>query len=165
MNWRALMRVEGQPIPTGSQYSHNSQKPPFQVYSANIANIANTAKGVEPLHIDNTDHEKPTPIPDDHRQKIIKAVETFFQIHGDKLGLMGWDNKTLFSGLDPTTAKTYDDVPGLAVMLADGVELIHTNHNHLEFKSNNCRLIWVREQFWLGGKAAKEWKLQHGHAQ
>jgi hypothetical protein len=162
MNWRALMRVEDQPPPTGSQYSHNSQKPTFRAHSANIAN---TAKGVESLHIDNTDHEESPPVPHDHRQKIIKAVETFFQVHGDKLGRLGWNNKTLFSGLDPTTAKTYDDIPGLAVMLVDGAELIHTDYNHLEFESHNCRLIWVREQFWLGGKAAKEWKDRHGQAQ
>ncbi|MBF0454188.1 MAG: hypothetical protein HQL72_05140 [Magnetococcales bacterium] len=146
MNWRALMHVEDHPSHGGSQYSHNSQNGPVK---ADFANIANIAKEVEPLPLNKADPSESMPVPVAHRQQILTVSKLFFQMNEGLLGRLGWNREDLFSGLDPNLATTYDDLPGLSVMLAEGAELIHADRDKLEFDLNGRRLVWVRDGYWM----------------
>ncbi|MBF0371597.1 MAG: hypothetical protein HQL52_19345 [Magnetococcales bacterium] len=94
---------------------------------------------------------------DDHRRRILEAMFRFWKEHGPHLAELGWSPERLFSGLDPARATTYDDMPALPLLVANGAELTHADIGRLEFKAQGSTLVWIKSGAWLGGMAAEDW--------
>ncbi|MBF0437960.1 MAG: hypothetical protein HQL93_02445 [Magnetococcales bacterium] len=100
---------------------------------------------------DGTDHGGL--IPPDHMQRIHAGLARFRQQHGRRLMALGWNRDNLFLGTTPEQARFYDDLHGMAAILANGAELIHADQDRLEFDANGMLLGWFKAGFWLAGQA------------
>lgn len=122
-------------------------------------------------HIPPPDIDKPPPqplaqsnaIPVEHLNRIRVGLEKFRHDHGRRLADLGWNRDNLFLGMQPEQAHSYDDLHGMAAILADGAELIHADQERLGFDANGIYLNWFKAGFWLAGPALDEYLKRKGN--
>jgi hypothetical protein len=95
-------------------------------------------------------------IPPDHKQRIRSGLEQFRQEHGQRLVDLGWNRETLFFGAIPEEAKTYDELHGIAALLADGWRLVHSTFEMLIFGLEERRLTWLVEGHFIGWRVGSK---------
>ncbi|MEO5332057.1 MAG: hypothetical protein H7839_08540 [Magnetococcus sp. YQC-5] len=96
-------------------------------------------------------------IPADHMKRIRAGLAQFRQQHGKQLVALGWNRENLFLGTIPEQSRTYDELHGMAAILADGAKLIHADQERLGFDANGMYLHWFKAGFWLGGQALDDY--------
>jgi len=107
--------------------------------------------------------EKPERIPPDARVRILETLDAFRQEHGDALTALGWNRQNMFSGLNPATATTYENMPALPLLLADGGRLVKVTRNFLAVETEcGRRLYWCRTRCWREGPEARRWLRENG---
>ncbi|MBF0188206.1 MAG: hypothetical protein HQL50_09820 [Magnetococcales bacterium] len=106
--------------------------------------------------------EEPTHIPPGHKAQLLSALDRFQTEHGVRLAALGWGSATLFHDMGPESAQTYDDMPGMVMVIANGGRLVRATWVFLEFETTGGRLLWVHPGYWLGGDAAKGWMDRRG---
>ncbi|MBF0188612.1 MAG: hypothetical protein HQL50_11880 [Magnetococcales bacterium] len=118
------------------------------------AKVANRLRPVATF----TESEPLNPIPPDHKYQLLDALNQFRREHGRQLKTLGWNRDSLFHGVVPEEVNSYDDMPGLVVLLAKGAALVRAERAFLIIETGGGeRLLWVHPGFWLGGDAATDW--------
>ena len=88
---------------------------------------------------------------------LATCFHAFRDRHGHALMSAGWDRAAVFGGLDPLTAKTWNEVPGVAAILLDGWEVTEILPDCLVFRRQPGEMMaWLRSGYFLAEQALEE---------
>ncbi|MBF0612802.1 MAG: hypothetical protein HQL55_16895 [Magnetococcales bacterium] len=97
-------------------------------------------------------------IPPCHKVRILAEWKEFMLIHRLELNRFGWGRQSLLSGLNPVTAKTWNDMPALPIMVADGALLRDITLPWLKFSSLGEEVYRVKSGHWFQASAFSDWR-------
>lgn len=100
--------------------------------------------------------EPPRPFDASDRATVLVAVERLQQQHGLALKGAGWTQETLWRGLLPEAASSWQTVPGLLHRLMAGDYIKTITPRFIELTSG---LAWTSAGTWLAGPALASWKI------
>ena len=75
------------------------------------------------------------------KQSIRKGVHRFLQNHEEALRVLGWDQNTLFHGMNPTRCENIKNLPGTAALLGYGAKLSHASKAQLTWDLPGRRIL------------------------
>ena len=86
---------------------------------------------------------------------ILSALNRFMRQYRSNLQSSGWSESNLWSGLNPNTATTLDEMPALPLMLVDGTKIKNINQHRILMENG---LAWTCNGVWLGGEELKKFE-------